>query len=45
MEKCICKNCGKEFLGKTAKQCFYCCQECKKELSNICQINNKQDIL
>lgn len=31
MEKCICKNCGKEFLGKTAKQCFYCCQECKKE--------------
>lgn len=34
MEKCICKNCGKEFLGRTKKQCFYCCDECKKQYKN-----------
>ena len=31
MEKCICKNCGKEFFGRTAKQCLYCCKECKTQ--------------
>ena len=34
MEKCVCKNCGKEFLGKTSKQCLYCCKECKKQYNS-----------
>ena len=31
MEICNCINCGKQFMGRTAKQCFYCSEECKKQ--------------
>ena len=50
LEKCTCINCGRQFMGRTSKQCFYCSEECKKQYkkthtkkySHICDFCGKE---